>query len=128
MSDRNLREILESKPPQLSGEAAQRIEARVRERMELGPRRTGRVWAMAMAPALLVLLALLWLVPRGGSSPEYFLINEEQFVEYLGYWEESGGDLSEVLQLEYELDGDDWSSEERNIFIDELENFSLDTI
>ncbi len=128
MNDRKLREILESKPPQLSGEAAQRIEARVRERMEHGPRRTGRVWAMAMAPALLVLFALLWLVPRGGNSPEYFLVNEDQFVEYLGQWEASGGDLSEVLQLEYELDGDDWSSEQRNVFINELESFSLDTI
>ncbi len=128
MNDRKLREILESKAPELSGEAALRIEARVRERMEAGPRRPGRSWVMALAPAMLVILALFWLLPRGGNTPEFFLVNEDQFVEYLSQMENTGGDLTEVLQLEYELDGDDWSNEQRETFINELENFSLDTI
>jgi hypothetical protein len=128
MNDRKLREILESKPPELSGEAALRIETRIRERMEAGHRRPGRAWAMAIAPAMLIILALFWLLPRGGNTPEFFLVNEDQFVEYLSQMENTGGDLTEVLQLEYELDGDDWSNEQRETFMNELENFSLDTI
>ena len=128
MNDRKLRDILENKPPELKGEAALRIEARVRERMEAGPRRPGRSWALAIAPAMLVILALLWLLPRGGSTPEFLMVNEDQFLEYLSQMDNTGGDLSEVLELEYELDSDDWSSEQRETFMNELEIFSLDTI
>jgi hypothetical protein len=96
--------------------------------MEAGHRRPGRAWAMAIAPAMLIILALFWLLPRGGNTPEFFLVNEDQFVEYLSQMENTGGDLTEVLQLEYELDGDDWSNEQRETFMNELENFSLDTI
>ena len=128
MSERRLRNILEDRPPELNADAARRIEARVRERIEGGPRRRGGTWALALAPALLVLIALLWLLPRGGEPSGYLLLDENQFVEYLGRWERSGGDLSELLEIDCELDGEDWSREQREEFLDELEDFSLDAI
>jgi hypothetical protein len=128
MTDQRLREILESKPPTLRGEAAQRIEARVTEKMERGAKRPGHLWAMTAAPVILVMLTLFWLLPRGGDTPELFMVNEDQLVEYLGQWEGQGGNLNEILLLDYELDSDDWSSEQQDILINELDNFSLDTI
>jgi len=127
MNDRRIREILEPRPPRLSGEAAQRIEARVVTRMERG-RRLPRTLALTLGPAMLALVALLWLLPRNGETPKYFLVSEEQFAEYLGQWENSGGDADELLDIDYELDDENWSQDARKAFLEELDNFSLDTI
>jgi len=108
--------------------AARRIESLVADRIERNRRFRVRGWALAAAPALLILVALFWMLPRGGGDPGYFLVSEDQFAEYLGEWESGGGDLGEILEIDYELSGDDWSSEKREAFLSELESFSLDTI
>jgi len=128
MNDQRLKNILESRPPRLSDEAARRIDARVAERVRRRPGRPFRAWAMALAPALLLLLALIWLLPRGREESRPFLVDENQFVAYLGQLDGTGTDLNEILQLDYDLDGNSWTLDEKKAFLKELENFSLDTI
>lgn len=133
-NDRKLRDLLEPEAPRLDPAAATRIEARVRDAARGGSRRMPWMgWAMAAAPAL-VLAALLFLSVRPGPAPVgYTLVDETSFVEALGQWDSAGLDLGEYMEEALDSDDIDWNDlelddENRNTFLDELENFDLEII
>ena len=132
-----LRELREPEAPRLSAAAAARIESRVEAALAgSAPRRAPR-WALIAAPALLVLLALVWWRPwqDGAPAPEaggYFVLSEEEYLEALADYEAEGGDLDAVLDGEdstsandIDFDNSNWSDEDWKRFQQELEDFQL---
>ncbi len=134
-----LRKLLEPEAPRLSSAAAFRLESRVESALAgAAPRRAPR-WSFVAVPALLALLALVWLRPWQGEAPAptaggYVLLSEEEYLSALAEYEASGGNLDSVLTTAdstddaVTFDHSNWSDEDWRLFQSELENFQLTDI
>lgn len=125
-----LRKILEPAPPRLGREAADRLDARIDQALRAPGKPWWRRGSLALAPALAALLVLVLLKPWAGgdAEPDFFLLDEESYLSALVEYQEEGGTLDGIFDVDEENDDyntESWSDADWSDFQAALEDFQF---